>query len=88
MSEVVGMAIPHANCRCLLTQVGSRFPLDTAGGSYEPLAIRVFNLLIQSPQRVVEPEKPEHSHISWSPPKQTGPVGDTFALGVSVDKDI
>lgn len=68
----------------------SRFkvPLDTAGGSYEPLVIRFFNLLmeIRSPQRVREPEEPEYSLVSWSP-KQTEPVDDIFALGVSVDKE-
>lgn len=69
----------------------SRFkvPLDTAGGSYEPLVLRFFNSLMEiwSPQRAGEPEEPEYSHISWSPPKHTEPVGHTFALGVSSDKE-
>ena len=69
----------------------SRFkvPLVTAVGSYEALVIRFFNLLmeIRSPQRVREPEEPEYSQVSWSSPKQTEPVGDIFALGVSVDKE-
>lgn len=26
--------------------------------------------------------------MSWSPPKQTEPVGDTFALGVSSDDEL
>lgn len=63
----------------------SRFklPLDTAGGSYDPFVIFPF-----ADGDLEPPEKPEYSHMSWSPPKQTEPVGDTFALGVSSDDEL
>lgn len=86
-----GCRLGDPTCQPSVSSDSSRFkvPLDTAGGSYEPLVLRCFNSLmeIRSPQRAGEPEEPEYSHISWSPPKHTEPVGHTFALGVSSDKE-